>query len=110
MINVSCLRMFVVGSSNVSDVGFFTKLPKFPPPAVVEHIDVHLVLRVVDIHGGKSRRTHNRQRFVVCRDKNIYMRPVFYAFRQWERRSAERTDSLNVSQEQNDESVEFRRK
>src|SRR3984885_10086268 len=110
MINVSCLRMFVVSSSNVSDVSFFTELPKFLPPAVVEHIDMHLVLWVVDIHGGKSRRTHNGQRFVVSRDKNIYMRPVFYALRQWERGSAKRTNGLNVSQKQNDEGVEFRRK
>src|SRR5215470_9280910 len=110
MIDISGLRMLIVCPRNVPDICFFAEFAELVSPAIIEYIDMQLVLRVVDIHGGKRRRPHNRQGLVISRNQQIDMRPVLKpsGHRIWW--PMEWAYRLNVAEEENGECVKLSQK
>src|SRR5215470_4281137 len=110
MIDISGLRMLIVCPRNVPDICFFAEFAKLVSPAIIKHIDMQLVLRIVDIHGGKCRRPHNRQKLVISRNQQIDMRPVLEPPGHRIGWAMEWTYRLNVTEEENGKCVTLSQK
>lgn len=76
VIDVAGLRMLVVATSDVANLGLFAKPAELFAPPIVEDVNVQLLFGIVDISGGKGRRPDYGQWLVVSRDQQIHMRPL----------------------------------
>ncbi len=106
-VDVARLGVLVVGARPVADAGIEGELLKFRAAAVVEDVDVELVGGPIHVERAQRGVTHHVERLVVGGNEHVDVRPFLRIVGQSDGSAAQRPDGLEVTQEQDDECVDF---
>src|ERR1700722_4374725 len=101
--------MFIIIASDISDFCFFAKLSEVLSPSIVEHVNMKLGGRIVDICRRKCCGPNHQEWLVIGWNKNIHVGPLVYIGWQYGRGSVQRADGLNVAEVQDGEGIDLSR-
>ena len=106
-VEVAGLGVIVIRPNDVADTGHLAELAELGATAVIEYVDVELVLRPVDGLGSESGELDDIQRLVVGRDVHIHGRPQAGITRQGIGFALQRPGRLHVAQQQDQQGIEL---
>ena len=107
VVEVASLGVEVVRANDVADPGLGAEVAELLAAAVIEHVDVELVLRPVDGLGGEGGELDDLQRLVVGGDVHIHRRPQGGVARQRVGLALQRPGRLQVTQQQHQQGVQL---
>jgi hypothetical protein len=107
VIDVARFGMLVVVADDVSATCRFGEASELGSAAVVEDIDLELVVWVIHGHGGQHGRLHHVQAFIVGRYENVDCRPFSYGNRHRGWRAFQGPKHLEIADHQHDPGVDL---